>query len=227
MSEKMPFGANTLVIPFTGAPRRPAPRSRTGMSRMRPAGELFRHGVVQTDRHSQANAPEQGTPAEGGPAKPPRRTRPIAGSRPAHRRRRAPAARHACPARRRGRASSMTSRSIRAIVDSRCAIAITVRPCISDVELLLDRRLDLAVQRRGRLVQHQDRRVLQDHPGDGDPLALAAGQLDPALADMRVVAAAAVPILEPEDELVRVRPPRRVLHLRIRRARPAVADVVA
>ncbi len=41
-------------------------------------------------------------------------------------------------------------------------------------ERLLDRRLRLGVERRGGFVEHQDRRVLQDHPGDGDALALAA-----------------------------------------------------
>src|SRR3954447_24715065 len=37
-------------------------------------------------------------------------------------------------------------------------------------ERLLDRRLDLRVERRGRLVEDQDRGILQDHPGDGDAL---------------------------------------------------------
>ena len=65
-------------------------------------------------------------------------------------------------------------------------------------ETLLDRGLDLAVERRGRLVEHQDRRVLEDHAGDGDALALAAGQLDAALADMSVVAAPAAPVFQIE-----------------------------
>ena len=63
-------------------------------------------------------------------------------------------------------------------------------------ERLLDRRLDLRIERRGRLVEDQDRRVLQDHPGDGDALALAAGELDAAFADMGVVAAPAPVVLE-------------------------------
>src|SRR5215470_4711247 len=49
-------------------------------------------------------------------------------------------------------------------------------------EALLDRGLDLAVERGGRLIEHQDRRILQDHACDGDALALAAGELDAALA---------------------------------------------
>ena len=71
-------------------------------------------------------------------------------------------------------------------------------------ERLLDRRLDLRVERRGRLVEDQDRRVLEDHAGDGDALALAAGELDAALADMGVVAAPAAMVLELQDEVVRV-----------------------
>ena len=67
-------------------------------------------------------------------------------------------------------------------------MAITVLPAISVPRLCLDRRLDLAVERRGRLVQHQDRRVLEDDAGDGDALTLAARQLDAALADLGVVA---------------------------------------
>ena len=57
------------------------------------------------------------------------------------------------------------------------------------VQRVLDRRLDLAVQRGGRLVQHQDRRVLQDHPRQRHPLPLAARQLHAAFADMGVIAA--------------------------------------
>ena len=68
------------------------------------------------------------------------------------------------------------------------------------VELLLDRRLDLRIERRGGLVEHQDRRVLQDHPGERDALALAAREFDAALADMRVEAAPPVPVFEPLDK---------------------------
>ena len=88
------------------------------------------------------------------------------------------------------------SRSSAAMVDSRWAMATTVLPAIRVDERLLDRRLDLRIERRGGLVEDQDRRVLQDHPGDGDPLALAAGELDAALADVGVVAAPAPMVLE-------------------------------
>src|SRR3546814_6080578 len=47
-------------------------------------------------------------------------------------------------------------------------------------------RLHFRIERRGRLVEHQDGRILEEHPSDGDPLPLAAGKLDAALAHMRV-----------------------------------------
>ncbi len=47
MPQWMPFGNDTLVIPFTWAGR--APRRRgSGMSRLRPAGKLYRYGVRRT-----------------------------------------------------------------------------------------------------------------------------------------------------------------------------------
>ena len=95
------------------------------------------------------------------------------------------------------------------------------------VEARLDRGLDLAVERGGGLVEHQDRRVLQDHAGDGDALALAAGQLDAALADMGVVAAPAAPVLQLEDEVVGLRLLRRGDDLGLGGVGLAVADVVA
>ena len=124
--------------------------------------------------------------------------------------------------------SSTTSRSMRAMVESRCAMAITVLPAISVLEALLDRGLDFAVERRGRLVEHQDRCVLEDDARDRDALALAAGELHAALADLRVVAAPALPVLQVADELVahaRAAPPRSISASR--RVGPAIADVVA
>ena len=56
----------------------------------------------------------------------------------------------------------------------------------------VERRLDLAlgmdVEGRGRLVEDQDRRRLEDGAGDGDALLLAAGELQAALADLGRVA---------------------------------------
>src|ERR1700730_2411893 len=91
----------------------------------------------------------------------------------------------------------------------------------------LDGGLDLAVERGGWLVEHQDRRILEDLTRNGDALALAARELHAALADLRLVAAALLPVLELMDELVGVRELRRPDDLRVARPRPAITDVVA
>ena len=67
------------------------------------------------------------------------------------------------------------------------------------VERLLDHCLVLGIDRRQGFVQHQDRGVAQQGPGDGDALALAAGKFSPALADHRVVV-----VGQRHDEVVRV-----------------------
>ena len=87
--------------------------------------------------------------------------------------------------------SSTMMRSQCSIVDSRCAITIVVRPRISCFERRLDQALGLGVERRGRLVEDQDRRILEDRARDRDPLPLAARQTDAALADDRGEAVAA------------------------------------
>ena len=80
---------------------------------------------------------------------------------------------------------------MRAMVESRCAIAITVLPAISVP------RLDwiaASTSLSSAEVASSSTRIgafLQDHARDRDALALAAGELDAALADLRVVAAAA------------------------------------
>ncbi len=48
MSNDHPFGADTLTIPFTMTGAAPSSPRGPGMSRMRPGGELYRHGVVNT-----------------------------------------------------------------------------------------------------------------------------------------------------------------------------------
>lgn len=57
---------------------------------------------------------------------------------------------------------------------------------------LFERSLDLhfgvAVERRGRLVEHQHRRPLQDGAGNGDTLFLSARQFEAALTDFRLIA---------------------------------------
>ena len=56
------------------------------------------------------------------------------------------------------------------------------------VERLLDSRFDLRIKRAGRLIEDKNRCVLEKYPGNGDALALTTRQLDPALADMGIVA---------------------------------------
>ncbi len=65
------------------------------------------------------------------------------------------------------------------------------------VERLLHQRFALGVECGGCLVEQQHRCVLQDGAGDGDALALAAGERDAALADLGVVA-----LVQPRDEFV-------------------------
>ena len=88
-------------------------------------------------------------------------------------------------------------------------------------ERVLDHRLVLRIDRRQRLVQQQDRRVAQQRAGDGDALALAAGEADAALADHRVVA-----LRQAGDEAVGVGRPRSGFHLGVARAGLAEADVL-
>ncbi len=96
-----------------------------------------------------------------------------------------------------------------------------VRPWRETVDRLLDARLRLDVERAGRLVEHQDRRILEDRAGDRDALALAARKLAAALADRRVVAVALG-----EDEVVRGGGLRRGMHLVVSRLGAADADVL-
>src|SRR3954470_18131779 len=55
------------------------------------------------------------------------------------------------------------------------------------VQRLLDPGLRLRIERAGRLVEQQDRSVLEQGPGDCQALALAAGEGLAALADDEVV----------------------------------------
>ena len=96
-------------------------------------------------------------------------------------------------------ASSSTTRSASAIVDSRWAIRIVVRCSQQPVERLVDRDLDVHVDRARRVVEHEDRWVLEKRAGDGDPLPLAARQGVAALADDGVVADSRL-----ADEVVRL-----------------------
>ena len=95
-----------------------------------------------------------------------------------------------------------------------------VRPRGDAHERLLERQLGPRVERRGRLVQHQDRRVLEHHARDGDPLLLAARELQAALAHDRPVA-----LGQADDEVVDLRHAGRGLDLGLAGTRPAVGDV--
>ena len=89
----------------------------------------------------------------------------------------------------------------------------------------LERRLHGAlafgVERRGRFVEQQQRRILEDRARDGEPLALAAGQAQPALADLGSVA-----LRQAQDELLDVRGARRGQRFVLAGVRAAVEDVV-
>ncbi len=67
------------------------------------------------------------------------------------------------------------------------------------LERLLDRLLALGVDAAGGFVEDQDRRIVQDRPGDREPLPLAAGEAGAAFAEPGVVAERRV-----EDEVVRL-----------------------
>ena len=87
------------------------------------------------------------------------------------------------------RPSSITTmRSARSIVVRRCAITSVVRPASELRQRGLHQVLGFGVERGGRLVEDQDRRVLQDRARDGDALALPAGEQRAALADHGVEA---------------------------------------
>ena len=90
----------------------------------------------------------------------------------------------------------------------RWAIMNVVRPSIRRSIASMIGASVADVDRARRLVEDQDRGVLQERAGERDPLALAAGEPHPALADQRVVA-----VRQPADEVVRVRRPRRRLDL--------------
>ncbi|MDQ0370765.1 hypothetical protein J2S42_007434 [Catenuloplanes indicus] len=85
---------------------------------------------------------------------------------------------------------------------------------------LVDAVLDRDVDRAGRVVQHQHRRVDQQRPRDRDALPLPAGERVAAFADHGVV-----PVLQGLDEVVGPGGARRGPDLRAARVRPAERDV--
>eukprot|EP00961_Rhodomonas_salina_P125405 1689302-Rhodomonas_salina.1 len=89
------------------------------------------------------------------------------------------------------------------------------------VERVQDERLRLRVQRRRRLVEEQDLRVLQRRARDRDALLLAAAQLEPTLADDGVE-----PLRERALDAVHGRHVDAVRDLGLGRLRPPVVHVV-
>ena len=85
----------------------------------------------------------------------------------------------------------------------------------------LDDALALVVERRGRFVEDEDARIGDQRAGDGDALALAAGEIGAALLDDRVVA-----LRQLGDELVGAGEPRRLHHQRARRGGIGQRDVL-
>ncbi len=107
-----------------------------------------------------------------------------------------PAVRHGGP-RSTMRPRSMTQiSSACATVDSRWAITRVVRPSHSVRSAFWIACSDSRIERRGRFVEQDDRRVLEKGAGDGDALALAAGKLHAVLAAGRVVAACSKPMMK-------------------------------
>ena len=88
-------------------------------------------------------------------------------------------------------------------------------------ERFLNEPLALRIERAGGFIQDEDDGILQDGPGNGDALTLAAGELDAAVADQGGVA-----FRERYDEVVRVGLARGLFDLLRRRVRFSVGDVL-
>src|ERR687890_808313 len=88
------------------------------------------------------------------------------------------------------------------------------------VEAIEDDGLRPRVDGRRRFVQDADRGVLKEGPRDADALALAAGELGPALAESGLVL-----VRQAHDEVVGVGIFRRLDDLLRARTKPSVLDV--
>ena len=113
-------------------------------------------------------------------------------------------------------------RSASRIVDSRWAITKLVRFDAQRGHRLLDQHLGAGVDRAGRLVEDQDRRVGEERPGDGEQLLLAGADVAALVVDHRVVA-----VGQRVHEAVDVGRPRRLEDLLLGGVEVAVGDVVA
>ena len=84
--------------------------------------------------------------------------------------------------------ASTTARSATPIVDSRWVATSTVRPATAGRRFSTSRRSVSRVDRGHRVVEHEHARAGEERAGERDALPLAAGEVDAALADQRVVA---------------------------------------
>ena len=85
----------------------------------------------------------------------------------------------------------------------------------------LDLRLRSLVDSGCRLIQQQDRRILQDRPRDGDALPLPAGEHRPALSHHRLVLHR-----KTFDKIIDLRLPACLHDLRMRRVPAPVSDIL-
>ncbi len=108
------------------------------------------------------------------------------------------------------------------MVCSRCAMTMVVRFWHRCSIASCTSFSDSGIQRGGRFIEQDDRRVLHQRAGNGDALALAAGELRAVLADRRIVAAR-----EAHDEIVSAGGLCRCDDFGVGRARFAEGDVLA
>ena len=107
------------------------------------------------------------------------------------------------------------------IVESRCAIAIVVRPGHQHAQRVADEQLGLRVDARRRLVEDQHARVERERARERQQLLLPDRERRAALGDRARVA-----VRQPVDERVGVDGARRRAHALVVDRRVARADVV-
>ena len=104
-------------------------------------------------------------------------------------------------------------------VESRCAIAIVVRPD-QIIQCLLYLFFGFSIHRCSRLIQDQDTRIDQQCPCNGDALAFSARQTLAALPHKRVI-----PVRQAQNEFMRVCSSRRCDDFCAARIRFAIGDI--
>src|SRR4051812_31794849 len=95
------------------------------------------------------------------------------------------------------------------------------------IEALLDGGLDLAVERGGGFVEHEDGSVLENDARDRDALALAAGEFYATLAHLGIVAAPSAPVFQLMNEFLCMSELRGLDDFGVHGLRAAVTDVFA